>query len=52
MPYQRVRRGYKITGEKRGLYNIEVVNFSLGVFYWSFLLIKIFEYEKRDNNTS
>jgi hypothetical protein len=32
MPYQRVRRSYKIMGEKRGLYNIEMVNFSLGDF--------------------
>ncbi|NMA87383.1 MAG: DUF58 domain-containing protein [Tissierellia bacterium] len=32
MPYQRVRRKYSIMGEKRGLYNIEMVNFSLGDF--------------------
>lgn len=32
MPYQRVRRGYKIKGQKRGLYNIENVSFDLGDF--------------------
>ena len=32
MPYQRVKRGYKIVGEKRGLYNIKDVDFDLGDF--------------------
>src|SRR5699024_4806441 len=32
MPYQRVRRTYKISAEKRGLYTIKDVNLELGDF--------------------
>ncbi|MCQ4922517.1 DUF58 domain-containing protein [Tissierella carlieri] len=32
MPYQRVKRTYKISGEKRGLYRIKDVNLELGDF--------------------